>query len=231
MTAVAPTAGIPMMSVCMAQQITDNGSVNIAASQQAESISPAPTASVSPAQAESISPAPTASVNPVQTESISSAPTASVNPAQAESISSVPTASVSPAQATLPAPQFEPKQQQVAQLTYTGVIVDATGLGLLQTFSPVIYDTNGRAVYGVTGINPDLAIKKGMVGYAADVQSAHRLARVGINPLVIKAVSVCGGQNTTNKVNVVVTPEDGDRILLANAYSGMLANCSVAFVR
>ena len=115
--------------------------------------------------------------------------------------------------------------------TYTGVIIDAGGMGLKPSFSPVIYDTNGRAIYGVSNINYDQAISQGMVGYSASVSAAQTLPRVGATPLVIKAVQVRGGNNSTNPVNVVVSVDDGDRILAANAQSQMLMNGSVVFVR
>ena len=115
--------------------------------------------------------------------------------------------------------------------TYTGVIVDAGGMGLKPSFSPVIYDTNGRAIYGVSNINYDQAISQGMVGYSSSVSSAQTLPRVGAPPLVIKAVQVRGGNNSTNPVNVVVSVDDGDRILAANQQSQMLMNGSVVFVR
>ena len=115
--------------------------------------------------------------------------------------------------------------------TYTGVIVDASGMGLKPSFSPVIYDTNGRAIYGVSNINYDQAISQGMVGYSSSVSSAQTLPRVGATPLVIKAVQVRGGNNSTNPVNVVVSVDDGDRILAANQQSQMLMNGSVVFVR
>lgn len=115
--------------------------------------------------------------------------------------------------------------------TYTGVIIDAGGMGLKPSFSPVIYDTNGRAIYGVSNINYDQAISQGMVGYSSSVSSAQTLPRVGTTPLVIKAVQVRGGNNSTNPVNVVVSVDDGDRILAANQQSQMLMNGSVVFVR
>ena len=115
--------------------------------------------------------------------------------------------------------------------TYTGVIIDASGMGLKPSFSPVIYDTNGRAIYGVSNINYDQAISQGMVGYSSSVSSAQTLPRVGATPLVIKAVQVRGGNNSTNPVNVVVSVDDGDRILAANQQSQMLMNGSVVFVR
>ena len=105
-------------------------------------------------------------------------------------------------------------QVQTRGVGYTGVIVDAGGMGLKPSFSPVIYDTNGRAIYGVSNFNYD-----------------QTLPRVGATPLVIKAVQVRGGNNSTNPVNVVVSVDDGDRILAANAQSQMLMNGSVVFVR
>ena len=115
---------------------------------------------------------------------------------------------------------------------YTGVIINAKGQGLSPTFSPVIYDINGRAIYGARNIDPDMAITKGMVGYASDAhQAMSGKSRAGSNPLVITAVSVRGGANSVNKVNVVVSVEDGDKILLANENSRFLNDGNVVFVR
>lgn len=116
--------------------------------------------------------------------------------------------------------------------TYTGVVVDAGGLGLNPTFSPVIYDLNGRAIYGVQNIDKDFAISQGMVEYSADLQAAAGgNTRAGENPLVIKAVAVRGGGNSINMVNVVVSVEDGDRILISNEETAILNNCAVVFVK
>ena len=112
---------------------------------------------------------------------------------------------------------------------YTGVIVDASGLGLEPTFSPVIYDTNGRAIYGIENLQYDAIITEGMVGYSQSVSEGAD--RAGANPLIIKAVQVRGGGNSTNQVNAVVSVEDADRILMANESSRMLDRCAVVFVR
>ncbi len=132
--------------------------------------------------------------------------------------------------------QSTPLTQQevnaVKGVAYTGVVVDASGLGLEPTFSPVIYDVNGRAIYGVQNIDKNLAISKGMVDYSNDLLGATGGAsRAGTNPLVVKASSVRGGGNSVNPVNVVVSVEDGDRILLANANSNILGNGAVVFVK
>lgn len=114
---------------------------------------------------------------------------------------------------------------------FTSVVVDASGLGLEAAFSPIIYDSKGRAIYGVKNIDKDYAISQGMVQYASDVNNLSSCDRAGQRPMIIKAVSVKGGPNSVNKVNVVVSPADGDRILLANENSGMLEKCKVIFVK
>lgn len=119
----------------------------------------------------------------------------------------------------------------IRKSAYTGVVVDADDLGLEPTFAPVIYDTNGRIVYGLQNLDYDLAVSKGMVGYANELFDATSGSRAGDNPLVVKAVEVKGGKNSVNKVNVVVSVEDADRILLANEKSGMLDSLAVVFVK
>lgn len=141
---------------------------------------------------------------------------------------------------TEPAPKVDEKTtpltkeevKEVRSVTYTGIVVDASGLGLEATFSPVVYDTNGRAIYGMKNINKDYAISKGMVEYSTDVQAAAGgSTRAGANPLVVKATSVKGGGNSINPVNVVVSVEDGDKILLANEKAPLLNECAVVFVK
>ena len=114
---------------------------------------------------------------------------------------------------------------------YTGVVVNAEGMGLEPTFSPVIYDVNGRIVYGIRNLDYDYAISQGMVAYAKTLEKATHGNRAGDNPLVIQAVGVRGGRNSVNKVNVVVSVEDGDRILLACEKSNILQQAAVVFVR
>lgn len=120
---------------------------------------------------------------------------------------------------------------EVKQVRYTGVVVDASGLGLMPTFSPVIYDTNGRIIYGIKNLNKDDAISKGVVSYAKELDAATHGNRAGDNPLVVKAVDVRGGANSVNKVNVVVSVEDADRILIANESTQMLEGSAVVFVK
>ncbi len=121
--------------------------------------------------------------------------------------------------------------QSIERAHYTGVVINADGMGMEPTFSPVIYDTSGRAIYGADNLDYDKVIEKGMVDYADDVDGARRDGRAGNNPLVIDAVEVRGGQNSTNQVNAVVSVEDANKILLANETNDMLEDTSVVFVK
>ncbi len=115
--------------------------------------------------------------------------------------------------------------------SYTGVIIDARGLGLESTFSPVVFDTKGRAVYGMRNIDKDYAIKYGMVGYAKSISSDSATERAGVRPLVLKAQSVRSGRNSTNPVNVVISVEDADKLLYVNEKAGILDQRAVVFVK
>ena len=102
-------------------------------------------------------------------------------------------------------------------------------MGTEETFSPVIYDTEGRAIYGIDNLNPDAVIENGMVSYSETVDDEIAKSRAGDNPLTVKAVEMRGGENSTNKVNAVVSVEDADKILLANEQTQILENCAVVF--
>lgn len=112
---------------------------------------------------------------------------------------------------------------------YTGLIVETAGLPLNRTFSPVIYDDTGRAIYGHMNIDPQFAISYGMVDYAATAEDIYQadtgLSRAGNNPLVIKALGLRDNGN-----NLIISSSDADRLLAANKQSGnFLSKCRVVF--
>lgn len=114
---------------------------------------------------------------------------------------------------------------------YSGVIIDADGMDLAPTFSPVIYDEGGREIYGARNIDADFAIREGMVRYADDVNTAISLKRAGNNPIIVKAVSVRGGASPASHVNVVISVADANKILIANGKSNVLRKCNVIFIK
>jgi len=123
--------------------------------------------------------------------------------------------------------------KEARTVEYSGVVIDAAGMGLECTMAPQIIDTNGRVIYGMDNIDVDFAVSHGLVEYTKDLQAASGgSTRAGSNPLVVKANGVKGGSNSVNPVNVVVSPEDADRILLAAQKNGsMFARGAIVFVR
>ena len=112
---------------------------------------------------------------------------------------------------------------------YTGVVIDARGLGLEPTYAPVVYDENGRAIYGIKNIDGDFAISHGMVDYARSQDLTTGNTRAGLNPLVVKAVKAKLGANGVTKVSAVISVSDADKILKENERAGFLNKYAVVF--
>lgn len=133
----------------------------------------------------------------------------------------------------VPVPAPSPAYNPFTQLNgnYTGLVIRARGVGLVRTFCPAIYDTSGRAIYGVYNVDKKYAIDYGVVGYAQGPQGWDKVrmgtSRAGSNPLVVDIVEV--RQRVANKCDVVISVEDADRILAENRYSHFLDNYAVMF--
>ena len=128
-----------------------------------------------------------------------------------------------------PSPAYNPSTQLNGN--YTGLVIRARGAGLVRTFCPAIYDTSGRAIYGVYNVDKKYAIDYGVVGYAQGPQGWDKVrmgtSRAGSNPLVVDIVEV--RQRVANKCDVVISVEDADRILAENRYRHFLDNYAVMF--
>lgn len=129
-----------------------------------------------------------------------------------------------------PSPAYNPSASRING-NYTGLVIRARDAGLVRTFCPAIYDTSGRAIYGVYNVDKKYAIDYGVVGYAKGPQGWDKVrmgnSRAGANPLVVDIVEV--RQRVANKCDVVISVEDADRILAENRYSHFLDNYAVMF--
>lgn len=129
-----------------------------------------------------------------------------------------------------PGADYEEDTTDVTSSTgYTGLIINAKGLPLERTFCPGIFDTSGRAIYGVKNVDPDYAVAHGVAAYAegeeAWTKAENGNGRAGTNPLIIQAVGL--RERTKHQCDVVVSVEDGDRILAENQKSGFGARYAV----
>lgn len=109
---------------------------------------------------------------------------------------------------------------------YTGLIVDAKGLGVRPAMAPKIVDENNNEVYGSKYVNRDWAVQIGMVGYDKDVNKARSNDRVTANPLVLKGIRAAG----SNKADVAVSAADAAAIQNAAANMNFIDKCKVMFI-
>ena len=114
-----------------------------------------------------------------------------------------------------------------AQTLYTGLVIDARGLGVLPSMSPKIYDVTGNEVYGTMIVDPDFVIEQGIAGFAESVETAVEEGIVGGNPMVVRAISLA---EDPSRGSVVVRDNDAVRILAANVKSAFFNNYKVAII-
>lgn len=130
----------------------------------------------------------------------------------------------------LPTPKPTPTAAKVmptAEPDYTGVIIIADGLDARPALFPRVLDqTSGKEIYGPAQVDKKYAVERGVVGYSTSLVKARTLARVGDNPLVLKAETVLG----PGRANLVLGHKQAVKLLAADLSGGFLARCAVAIV-
>lgn len=109
---------------------------------------------------------------------------------------------------------------------YTGLIVDASGLGGKPAMSPRILNERGEEVYGTGVASREFALDMGMVGYGRDLSKAKDNDRVTDNPLVIKAVRTDGPSGT----NLVISNDDAEQVRNVTQHLSFLSKCRVMII-
>lgn len=109
---------------------------------------------------------------------------------------------------------------------YTGLVIDAKGLGIRPAMAPKIVDESGQEIYGSKYVSRDWAVKIGMVGYDKDVTRAKSNDRVTNNPLIVKGLKASGA----NKADIVVSNNDAALIRNTTANQNFLDKCKVMFI-
>jgi hypothetical protein len=106
---------------------------------------------------------------------------------------------------------------------YTGLIVDARGLGVRPALAPKILNEDGKEIYGSAWISRDYAVREGMVGYLKDPAAAQTNPRVADKPLMVKAIKTSGDA----RVDTVISNADAAAIQSASQNLSMLEKCRV----
>ncbi len=119
--------------------------------------------------------------------------------------------------------------------SYTGLVVDARGLGGKAALICRLFDEQGHLVYGPSLVSRQIGEEKGMVGYASSLQRARSSSRAGDAPLVVRARSRHSDSRTEfvvpasevhsawpagtgevfrqGKVIILLQEEDGDQVV------------------
>ncbi len=106
---------------------------------------------------------------------------------------------------------------------YTGLVVDARGLGVRPALAPKVLNEDGKEVYGSAWISRDYAVREGMVGYLKDPAAAQTNPRVADKPLMVKALKASGDA----RVDTVISNADAAAIQSASQNLSMLEKCRV----
>ncbi len=123
-------------------------------------------------------------------------------------------------------PPPQPAIPTPAPAIYTGLVVDARGLGARPAMSPKLRDERGQEVYGSAYVSREYAVQQGMAGYAKDLTASQTNPRVTNEPLTVKGLKTEGpGQS-----DLVISNADADKIRSASENLSFLKKCRVMIV-
>ncbi|MCK5032423.1 MAG: LPP20 family lipoprotein [Calditrichia bacterium] len=111
-------------------------------------------------------------------------------------------------------------------VVFTGLIIDARGVGARPAMAPKILDESGNEVYGTGYVSREYAVQIGVVGYEKDINRAKTNERVTDNPLVVKATKASG----TNKSDIVISNNDAQNVIGAAKNLNFMENCKVMVI-
>jgi len=128
-----------------------------------------------------------------------------------------------PVAAPRPAPAPTPRPSATI---YTGLVIDARGLGVKPAMAPKILSEGGQEVYGFSVVDRNWVIQQGMAGYSKDLGAAQAHERVTDRPLTVKAVAASG----TNKTDIVIANADAQLLLGSGSHLAFLEKARVMLV-
>jgi len=113
--------------------------------------------------------------------------------------------------------------------TWTGLVIDAKGLGVESCMSLTVKDTSGKQIYpDMKNLPPyDYLQEYGTAYFAKTESEAQVRDRAGDNPLYVRPIRVEGPGRDT----VIITAEDAQRILEAEKQSGFLKRWRVVVLK
>ncbi|MCX5851210.1 MAG: LPP20 family lipoprotein [Deltaproteobacteria bacterium] len=111
-------------------------------------------------------------------------------------------------------------------VAYTGLVVDARGLGARPAMSPKLINEDGKEMYGTQNVDREYAVQQGISGYAKELSAAQTNPRVTNDPVTVKAIKTDG----PGKSNIVISNKDIARIFAVSDTPDFIKKCRVMIV-
>lgn len=96
---------------------------------------------------------------------------------------------------------------------YTGLVVDARGLGAKPVLAPRLVDTTGKALYAATVLSQEARGTAGVAAWFSSLDAARKASRVGDKPLVVKAAQLQGSDLVLSAEGIRALTEANTRFL------------------
>jgi len=109
---------------------------------------------------------------------------------------------------------------------FTGLVVDAKGLGVRPVMVPRILDENNQEVYGSAFVSREYAVQQGMSGYARNLKEILDNQRVSDHPLVVKGLKTLG----PGRSEIVISNADASKLRSTSESLYFMKKCRVIIV-
>ena len=109
---------------------------------------------------------------------------------------------------------------------FTGLVVDAKGLGVKPVMVPKIIDENNQEVYGSAFVSREYAVQQGMSGYSRDLKDSLKDKRVSDYPLVVKGLKTSGPVHS----EIVISNADASKLRGISESLYFMKKCRVIIV-
>ena len=117
--------------------------------------------------------------------------------------------------------------KMIGENLYTGLIIDARGLGIEPVLNPLIVNEQGHDIYSSVFISREFAVQKGVCKYLCSMDQALKDTRVGNHPMVFKGLRIEGKPNTA----IVIRMSDYHLLEKATERHTFLKECRIIIVK
>lgn len=112
------------------------------------------------------------------------------------------------------------------QDAYSGLMVDARGIGASPSMVPVLVDENDQEVYGPNYVSREFAVQHGMCQYIRGPVGSNDLPRVAPNPLRVKGLRPV----STGSCDIVISNSDASKLRSVSSHLEFLKQCRVVIL-